>query len=112
MSIKAISGKLNPNQSQSTKPKKNKVAEIMAKISNNITPQLTEAYINRGSIRRKQGDFDGALTDYNKTLEIDTRSYSAYFNLGTGTIGYLSVFNIYSYKTICPRVHTNLILVC
>jgi len=47
------------------------------KIENNA-----EFYYNRGIDRFERGDFDKAIADYNKAIEINPRFAMAYYNLG------------------------------
>lgn len=49
-----------------------------------------EAFFTRAYIRSLQDDFDGAIEDYKKTIEIDSLYYAAYLNMGNiyGRLGY------------------------
>jgi lipoprotein NlpI len=47
-----------------------------------ISPQLAEAYCNRGFCRMGKWDFDGAIADCTKAIEIDPNYARAYGNRG------------------------------
>ena len=41
-------------------------------------PTYVEAYVNRGNAKKASKDYEGALADYNKALEIDPNNLRAY----------------------------------
>src|SRR3990170_1328845 len=43
---------------------------------------LVWAYGNRGDAKKTKGDLDGAIADYNRALELDSRNAIAYNNRG------------------------------
>lgn len=43
-------------------------------------PYMASAYNERGNVRRFQGDFDNAITDYTMSIAIDPTYYEAYYN--------------------------------
>ena len=38
------------------------------------------AYVNRGLTKKKKGDAEGALADYNRGIELDPKNAVAYFD--------------------------------
>jgi len=48
----------------------------------NQQPETAEAINNRGVAKRKQGDLDGALADFNKVIEMKPDAVGAYNNRG------------------------------
>ena len=44
---------------------------------------LTDAYYNRGTAYAEKGDFDRAIEDFDKVLELNPEDAAAYFNRGT-----------------------------
>jgi tetratricopeptide (TPR) repeat protein len=42
------------------------------------TPTNADYYLDRGSARQRKGDLDGAISDYTKAIEIDSRYADAY----------------------------------
>lgn len=51
--------------------------------SDNLSPvSLESAYFNRGRAKHEMNDFDCAITDYNKALEINPKIVGAYINRG------------------------------
>jgi lipopolysaccharide biosynthesis regulator YciM len=48
-----------------------------------INPGDADAYNNQGNAYRSKGQYDQAITDYNKALEINPRYAEAYINRGT-----------------------------
>ena len=45
-------------------------------------PETVEAYNNRGHARKAKGDFDGAITDYSKVIELKPDAAAGYYNRG------------------------------
>ena len=45
-------------------------------------PLLAEAYNKRGTARSALGDYQGAITDYDKAIEINPQLVQAYYNRG------------------------------
>jgi tetratricopeptide (TPR) repeat protein len=45
------------------------------------------AYVDRGKIKAKNGDKEGAMADYNRAIELDPRCASAYFNRAMIEVG-------------------------
>jgi len=46
------------------------------------TPTTAADYYNRGNLRAQQSDYDGAISDYTRAIEIDPRNVDAYTNRG------------------------------
>ncbi|MBM3436850.1 MAG: tetratricopeptide repeat protein [Bacteroidetes bacterium] len=46
-------------------------------------PKVETAYTNRGAVRKENHDLKGALSDFNKALDIGTKDYRAYSNRGS-----------------------------
>ena len=44
--------------------------------------QTADDYFDKGAIKFKQGDFKGAIQDYNKAIELDPNFVEAYYNRG------------------------------
>ena len=49
-------------------------------------------HLNRGLIKEKEGDFEGAIIDYTKAIEVDPNNAQAYFNRGNVKRGLLTLF--------------------
>ena len=47
-----------------------------------LDPQLAEAYNNRGTLRGRKGDLDGAVADFDETIRLNPRNANAYTNRG------------------------------
>jgi Flp pilus assembly protein TadD len=47
-----------------------------------LAPRDAAAYLERGIVRGAQGDFDGAIADFGKVLELNPESAKAYANRG------------------------------
>ncbi|NVK73284.1 MAG: tetratricopeptide repeat protein [Oceanospirillaceae bacterium] len=47
-----------------------------------IAPDFTDAIVNRGSVKDENGDYNDALLDYEKALELKPREAMIYFNIG------------------------------
>jgi Tfp pilus assembly protein PilF len=45
-------------------------------------PSNARAYSNRGLTKFEKGDFDGALADYNRSVELSPASFQPYINRG------------------------------
>lgn len=58
-----------------------KAMELYSKIIE-IAPNIAEAYNNRGNLRKKMNDLDGALQDYNKAIELNPNDAMSYNNRG------------------------------
>jgi len=41
-----------------------------------------EAFEERGKARHRSGDYDGAIADYTRAIELDPKFSQAYYNLG------------------------------
>lgn len=48
-----------------------------------LSVKLALAFNNRGFLKYKAVDFDGAITDYTESLKLDTSSCITYYNRGT-----------------------------
>ncbi len=48
----------------------------------NSDPKFAYAYYNRGIAKKAKGDIDGAITDYNRAIELDPKYTDAYGNRG------------------------------
>lgn len=68
-----------------------------------LVPNFTDAIINRGSLKDDNGDFHGAIEDYNKALSIGNLAIEAekmiYFNRGN------SKFNLRNKRGACEDWH-------
>ena len=72
----------------------NKVIELNPK-----NPKIVEIYNNRGYAKYHLKDYTGAITDYNKAIELDPKYALAYFNRGlvkTKTHDYTGAVSDYS----------------
>ena len=47
-----------------------------------LNPGYTNAYNNRGILKRAQGDFDGAMADYDEAIRLEPDSATVYYNRG------------------------------
>ena len=45
-------------------------------------PQLASAYYNRGIAKAKLKDYQGAIADFSKAIQLDPQLASAYYNRG------------------------------
>ena len=43
---------------------------------------VSDAYTNRGFAKEKLGDYEGAISDYDKAIENDSKRYEPYLNRG------------------------------
>ena len=48
-----------------------------------IAPDYVFAYDNRGEIKRMRKDYDGAIVDYNKAIQLDPEFVAAYLDRGS-----------------------------
>src|SRR5205807_1552851 len=62
------------------------IAELTKAIESPQNDHLSETYNNRGTIRHEQGDNVGAIVDFNKAIEIDSRNIFAHANRGYALI--------------------------
>ena len=66
-----------------------------------IAPKFVSALINRGGLKDENGDYQGAITDYETVLKLDKLEaeeiQQAYFNLGN------TYFNLKDKKTACEN---------
>ena len=46
----------------------------------NLNPRFAEAYCNRGIDRAKFEDYEGAISDFNKSINIKPELTTAFFN--------------------------------
>ncbi|MEM9981938.1 MAG: tetratricopeptide repeat protein [Bacteroidota bacterium] len=54
-----------------------------------LNPQFTDAYNNRGEIKRKlQKDYEGAIKDYSKAIQLDGKVAGIYFNRGLAEVAF------------------------
>ncbi|MGD1841748.1 MAG: tetratricopeptide repeat protein [Thermonemataceae bacterium] len=52
-----------------------------------LNPQFTDAYNNRGEIKRRlQKDYKGAIKDYSKAIQLDGKVAGIYFNRGLAEV--------------------------
>ena len=66
-----------------------------------IAPKFVSALINRGGLKDENGDYQGAITDYETVLKLDKleseEKQQAYFNLGN------TYFNLKDKKKACEN---------
>jgi tetratricopeptide (TPR) repeat protein len=66
-----------------------------------IAPKFVSALINRGGLKDENGDYQGAIADYETVLKLDKleaeQKQQAYFNLGN------TYFNLKDKKTACEN---------
>jgi len=58
------------------------ILSLLVLFSSNLLSQTAEDWFNRGIAKGKLGDNRGAISDYNKAIEIDPNATDAYHNRG------------------------------
>src|SRR4029453_9697806 len=66
---------------QTPKEEKNKSLDL-SKFEIGPKPNSAEAFLNRGSARRFNGDRNGAIADFSRAIELDPKSVSPVYNRG------------------------------
>ena len=54
------------------------LAERAARTALQLNPDLGEAYASRGSLKRETGNYDGAIADYQRAIELSPSHLDAY----------------------------------
>ena len=62
--------------------KKDKTGDTLREKTTLKDPKDAEAYINRGNAYSKKGQYDKAISDYSKAIEINPKYADAYINRG------------------------------
>ena len=57
-------------------------AGLMLSFSGKAQAESADFYFNRATDKQEEGDYDGAISDYIKGLEINPKYSDAYFNRG------------------------------
>ena len=57
-------------------------AAVMLSVPEKANAESSAFYINRGNEKYQSGDYYGAISDYNKAIEINPRDADAYYNRG------------------------------
>ena len=78
-----------------------RVGQILYDKAIEIAPKFVSALINRGGLKDENGDYQGAITDYETVLKLDKleseEKQQAYFNLGN------TYFNLKDKKRACEN---------
>ncbi len=70
------------SQNRAEKIHLQKYRKAIAAFNKENDSATAEFYYKRGGIRQDYFDFSGAITDYNKTISMDSQNFKAYYNRG------------------------------